>query len=98
MSTHNYKERILELMHTKGLSKSELGNAMGVRKQNVNTLLETTNVDKLISISKILGVALNDIVGIGVTESSVKGCVFYKNTVYTINSKQDLEKLLTIIE
>ena len=97
MSTNNYKERILELMHAKGLSKSELGNAMGVQKQNVNALLETNNVDKIISIARILDVTLNDIVGSEINESDVKGCVVYGGVVHVINSKQDIEDILSDI-
>ena len=98
MSTHNYKERILELMRVKGLSKSELGVAIGVQKQNVNSLLETNNVDKLISIARLLGVTLNDIVGVDVNESDVKGCIVYRGAVHIINCKQDIEDILNIIQ
>lgn len=98
MATNNYSERILELMRVKGLSKSDLGDSMGVKKQNVNLLLETNNVEKLIGIAKVLGVSLNDIVGEYETEPEVKGCIVYKGVVHPINAKQDIEEILKVIK
>jgi len=98
MATNNYSERISELMRTKGLSKSDLGDSMGVKKQNVNLLLETNNVEKLIGIAKVLGVSLNDIVGEYDAEPEVKGCIVYKGVVHPINTKQDIEEILKVIK
>ena len=70
---------------------------MGVQKQNVNALLETNNVDKLISIARLLGVTLNDIVGVDVDDSNVKGCVVYGGVVHVINCKRDIEDILSDI-
>jgi transcriptional regulator with XRE-family HTH domain len=98
MAANNYSERISELMRIKGISKSDLGDAMGVKKQNVNLLLETNNVEKLIGIAKVLGVSLNDIVGEYETEPEVKGCIVYKGVVHPINTKQDIEQILKEIQ
>ena len=98
MATNNYSERILELMRIKGLSKSDMGDSMGVKKQNVNLLLETNNVEKLMGIAKVLGVSLNDIVGEYDTEPEVKGCIVYKGVVHPINTKQDIEEILKVIK
>ena len=96
MASTNYSERIAELMRIKGITKSELGERMNVKKQNVNILLETSNIEKLIGISKALGVSLNDIVGESAPE--VKGCIVYQGIVHPINSKQDIENILKTID
>lgn len=96
MASTNYSERIAELMRIKGISKTELANRVDIKKQNVNILLETNNIEKLIGISKALGVSLNDIVGESAPE--VKGCIVYQGIVHPINSKQDIEDILKTID
>lgn len=96
MASTNYSERITELMRIKGITKTELAEKVGIKKQNVNILLDTSNIEKLIGIAKALGVSLNDIVGEAAPE--VKGCIVYQGIVHTINSKQDIEDILNIIE
>ena len=98
MATSNYSERITEVMRLKGITKSELGERMGVKKQNVNVLLETNNVEKLIGIAKTLGVSLNSLLGIDETTPEVKGCIVYKGVVHPVNCKQDIQEILDIID
>ena len=99
MATINYSERISEIMRIKGISKKDLADATGVAKQNVHLLMETNNIQKLISLSKTLGVSLYDIVGEEEqSEPDVKGCIVYKGAVHTINSKQDIEDILKTIK
>ena len=94
----NYSERIIELMQGKGITKTELGNLMGVKKQNVPWLLQTTDVEKLLRICEHLNVSLNDIIGEQKVVQDVKGCIVYKGIVHPINSKQDIEDILNTIE
>lgn len=98
MATSNYSDRITEVMRLKGITKSELGERMGVKKQNVNVLLETNNVEKLIGIANTLGVSLNSLLGIDEAAPEVKGCIVYKGVVHPVNSKQDIQKILTLID
>ena len=98
MATSNYSDRIMEVMRLKGITKSELGERMGVKKQNVNVLLETNNVEKLIGIANTLGVSLNSLLGIDESAPEVKGCIVYKGVVHPINNKQDIQKILTLID
>lgn len=96
MTNKNYSERILELMRIKGINKKELADAAGIAKQNVRLLLETNNIQKLLTISNILGVSLYDIIGEEESDS-VKGCIVYSGTIYLINNKNDIEDLLSKI-
>lgn len=97
MASNNYSERIAEVMRIKGISKSELGDMLNVKKQNVNNLLETNNIEKLLSIAKCLGVSLADIIGDEDSVPEVKGCIVFKGVVHPINCKQDIEEVLKII-
>lgn len=98
MATSNYSERITAVMRLKGITKSELGERMGVKKQNVNVLLETNNVEKLIGIANTLGVSLNSLLGIDETAPEVKGCIVYKGVVHPINNRQDIINALNLID
>lgn len=98
MDEGKYSERILELMRVKGISKSDLADSMGIKKQNVNLLLKTNNVEKLIGISKVLKVSLNDIIGEYKFEPDIKGCIVYQGVVHPINSKKDIEEILKEIK
>ena len=98
MATNNYYERIIEVMRHRGITKSELGERMGVKKQNVNVLLETNNIEKLLSIANHLGVSLNDLIEAEQSAPEVKGCVVYKGIVHPINCKQDILDILEIID
>lgn len=94
MATGNYSERILDIMNSIGLSKSGLATKMGIQKQNVNVLLQTNNIDKLLSIAKILGVSINQIVGEDEASEDVKGCIIYRGVNHLINSKADIVRIL----
>lgn len=94
----NYSDRILEIMRLKEITKSDLGKRLKVKRQNVNVLLETKNVEKLIGIANALGVSLNSILGIDDAASEVKGCIVYKGAVHPINCKQDIQEILTLID
>ncbi len=98
MAEINYSERILELMRTKGITKSELGRMMDVQKQNVDALIKTNSIEKLIGIAKNLGVSLNDIIQEEPLPEEVKGCIIYKGIVHPINSKDDIQNILNTIQ
>lgn len=98
MAANNYYERITEVMRHRGITKSELGERMGVKKQNVNVLLETNNIEKLLSIAQVLGVSINDLIEAEQAAPEVKGCIVYKGVVHPINNKQDILNILEIID
>ena len=55
------KLRIAEILQEKGISKTEFAERMGIKKQNVNVLLETNNIRKLEEMADVLGVQLTDL-------------------------------------
>ena len=48
--------RIEEILKERGISKTQFAEMMGVKKQNVNLLIETNNIQKLEQIAGVLGV------------------------------------------
>lgn len=90
--------RIAEILQEKGISKTEFAEMMGIKKQNVNVLLETNNIKKLDEIATVLNVELSELwKGNNVSVTSINGFVEYGDVVYTIKSKEDFNKLYQII-
>ena len=90
--------RIAEILQEKGISKTEFADMMGIKKQNVNVLLETNNIKKLDEIATALDVELSALwKGNNDSTPSINGFVEYGDIVYTIKSKEDFNKLYQII-
>lgn len=94
------KLRIEQILQEKRITKSAFADMLGIKKQNVNTILETRNLDKIQEIADILGVDYLDLITDKEEEQkpSLNGYVEYNEKVYKISSKEDLENLLKIIE
>lgn len=86
--------RIAEILQEKGISKTEFAEMMGIKKQNVNVLLETNNIKKLDEIAKMLGVELTELwKDKNDSLPSINGFIEFGNVVYTIKSKEDFNNL-----
>lgn len=94
------KLRIEQILQEKRITKSAFADMLGIKKQNVNTILETRNLDKIQEIADILGVDYLDLITDKEEEQkpNLNGYVEYKEQVYKVSSKEDLENLLKIIE
>lgn len=87
--------RIAEILAERGISKTQFADMMGVKKQNVNLLIETNNIQKLEQIAETLGVHLSDlIIDDNQPQDELNGFVEYKGEIYRIKNKADLENLL----
>ena len=87
--------RIAELLAERNISKSQFADMMGVKKQNVNLLIETNNIQKLEQIAEVLGVNFADlIVDDKQPQEELNGFVEYKGEIHRIKTKADLEYLL----
>ena len=90
--------RIAEILQEKGISMTEFAEMMGIKKQNVNVLLETNNIKKLDEIATVLDVELSELwKGNNASVMSINGFVEYGDVVYSIKSKEDFNKLYQII-
>ena len=86
--------RIAEILQEKGISKTEFAEMMGIKKQNVNVLLETNNIKKLDEIANVLGVELTDLwKGKNDSKPSINGFMEVNGQVYTIKSVEDFNRL-----
>lgn len=87
--------RIVELLAERNISKSQFADMMGVKKQNVNLLIETNNIQKLEQIADVLGVNFADlIVDDKQPQEELNGFVEYKGEIHRIKTKADLENIL----
>ena len=91
--------RIEEILKEKGMSKVQFADLMGIKKQNVNVLLETKNINKLEEIATILEVDLTDLwINTNANKSvSINGFIEFDNNVYTIKTVDDFNRLVEII-
>ncbi|MBQ8601299.1 MAG: helix-turn-helix transcriptional regulator [Bacteroides sp.] len=90
--------RIAEILQEKGISKTEFADMMGIKKQNVNVLLETNNIKKLDEIANVLRVELTDLwKDKNVLEPSVNGFVEINGEVFTIKSIEDYNRLYSTL-
>ena len=90
--------RIAEILQEKGISKTEFADMMGIKKQNVNVLLETNNIKKLDEIANVLGVELTDLwKDKNVLEPSVNGFLEINGEVFTIKSIEDYNRLYSTL-
>lgn len=90
--------RIEEILKERGISKTQFADMMGVAKQNVNLLLNTTNTQKVEKIAEVLGVKFTDLfVTNEQPQEELNGFVEYKGEVYRIKTKTDLKSLLNKI-
>ena len=92
------KLRIEEILRERGISKTQFAEMMGIAKQNVNLLLNTTNTTKMEKIAEVLGVKFTDLFVYDGEQEVLNGFVEYNGEVYRIKTKADLENLLLSIK
>jgi DNA-binding Xre family transcriptional regulator len=91
------KLRIAEILQEKGISKTEFAEMMGIKKQNVNLLMETNNLKKLDEIATALEVEITDLWKSDNREPCINGFIEVNNKVYTIKSKDNFNELYKVI-
>ena len=90
--------RIEEILRSKGISKTQFAEMCGIKKQNVNTLLETNNIIKLQEIADVLGVKWTDLIEENTTESPfINGYIEFNGEIYSIKSIEDLNNFVAIV-
>ena len=92
------KLRIEEILRERGISKTQFAEMMGIAKQNVNLLLNTTNTTKMEKIAEVLSVKFTDLFVYDGEQEELNGFVEYNGEVYRIKTKTDLENLLLSIK
>ena len=91
--------RIEEILKERGISKTQFADMMGVAKQNVNLLLNTTNTQKMEKMAEALEVKFTDLfVADDQPQEELNGFVEYKGEIHRIKTKTDVENLLKSME
>lgn len=94
------KLQIEHILREKRIKKSAFADMLGIKKQNVNGVLETKNLDKIQEIANTLGVDYLQLITDKdkTPKPTINGFVEYNEKIYKISSKEDLENLLQTIE
>ena len=94
------KLQIERILHEKRISKTAFADMLGIKKQNVNGVLETRNLDKIQEIANVLGVNYLELITDKeeAKKPTINGFVEYNEKIYKIASREDLENLLNTIE
>ena len=91
--------RIEEILKERGISKTQFADMMGVAKQNVNLLLNTTNTQKMEKMAEALEVKFTDLFMVDdQPQEELNGFVEYKGEIHRIKTKTDVENLLKSME
>ena len=90
------KLQIEKILHEKKITKTAFAEMLGIKKQNVNLLLETRNIDKIQEIADALGVDFNDLLFEKKVEvaPSINGYVEVDSEIYPIKSREQFVTLM----
>ena len=92
------RKRIEEVMQEKGVTKAEFARKWGCLPQNVNSLLETDNLKKLIKIAEVLECDVADFMTPRERGVVVNGYIEIDGVVHVIKSYNDFIALYNIIK
>lgn len=92
------REQIEKIMSKKGISKAEFSRKWGCLPQNVNALLETDNLKKLMKIAEVLGCDVADFMPTKERGVVVNGYIEIDGVVHVIKSYDDFIELYNIIK
>lgn len=90
------KLQIEKILHEKKITKTAFADMLGIKKQNVNLLLETRNIDKIQEIADALGVDFYDLLFEKKIEvaPTINGYVEVDSTIYPLKSREQFVTLM----
>ncbi len=94
------RNRIEEIMQAKGMTKAEFARIVGIKPQNVNTLLNTDNLKKLMKIAEVIGCDVADFLTVKPQEPqpTINGYIEYNGEIYRIKSVRDLNNFFVSLQ
>ena len=95
------KLQIEKILHEKKITKTAFAEMLGIKKQNVNLLLETRNIDKIQEIADTLGVSFNDLVfenKVEMITPSINGYIEINSEIYPVKSREQYINLIDKID
>ena len=92
------RKRIEAVMQEKNITKADFARRWGCAPQNVNSVLETENLKKLMKIAEVLGCDVSDLItDKKEPQPTINGYVGYDGVVYAIRNVNDLNSLKELI-
>ena len=85
------------LLKQKHLTQKEFCERLGKSKSNWENIVKTNNLEMLSQIAQILEMPIEDVIGLSKQKFSVSGFLKVNGKTYEIESKDDIEKVLSVI-
>lgn len=94
------KDYILGLIEKRGMTKAEFASRMGVKRQNLDALLDSKkkDINTIIQMTEILGISLEDFLNRRSSGVCVGGFIKINDTIREIKGKDDLLAAVEEIE
>lgn len=87
-----------DILRSKGISKTDFAEMMGIKKQNVNALFQTKNILTLRKASKVLDVPFELLISYpDETDISIYGFIEVNGRTVKVQDRDDLVNLLSEI-
>lgn len=94
-----FEEHGEDILRSKGLSKTEFAERMGIKKQNVNTLFQTKNILTLRKASKVLDVPFELLVSnAGEPDIEINGYIEVNGKLVKVKDRSDIANLLSELQ
>ena len=82
----------------KHLKQIEFCKLLGKSKSNWDNIVKTNNLEMLSQIADILEMSIEDVIGLNKQQFSICGFIKVDKKTYEIESKEDIDAVLKIIE
>ena len=86
------------LLKQNHLTQSEFCQKLGKSKSNWDNIVKTNNLEMLSQIADVLGMTLDDVIGLNRQKFTICGFVKVNNDVSEITTKDDLLRILSKVE
>lgn len=96
MEVNLSKERVLELVERKGISKAEFARMLGYDRKNLDTYLSAKNksINLVIKIAEALDLSLYELLDMQEPEKEIYGCLYVKGIPTLVNNKDEIQAIL----
>ena len=93
-----FSKNAKKLLKDKGLTQSEFCIRLGYKKSSWENIVKTTDLKLLAEIADLFEMSLEDIIGFEKRKFTICGFVKIDDTIYEIESEDDIRKVLKKVE
>lgn len=86
------------LLKERHLTQAKMCELLGMSKSNWANLVKTNNIEQLSKIADILGLPLEEVIGLNRQKYTISGFVKVNDVLYEITTKDDIARLLSKVE